>query len=75
MLMMHLQLPQKKENAKIEKQAVEMFEDQIENVIQPVPGHVLRRLYTNAQQSALEFLRQNAVQNDLKFECENQAQV
>jgi hypothetical protein len=62
------------ENAKIEKQAEEIFENQMVKVALPVPGNVLRGFYSKAQQTALEYLRQNAV-HDLKIECEIHAQV
>jgi hypothetical protein len=62
------------ENAKIEKEAIEIFEHQIERVELPVTSELLGDIYTEAQQNALDYLRKNVV-DDKKNECEYQAQV
>ncbi|XP_060575169.1 guanylate-binding protein 1-like isoform X2 [Ruditapes philippinarum] len=62
------------ENAKIEKEAIEIFEHQIEGVNLPVTSEILGNFYTEAQQNALNYLRKNVV-HDKKNDCENKAQM
>jgi hypothetical protein len=62
------------ENARIKKEAIEIFENQMQGILLPVSMDVLGQLYTNSQQTALNYLRKNVV-HDKKGECENEAQV
>jgi hypothetical protein len=64
----------KMENPKIEKEAIEIFENQIEGVELPLTSEVLGKFYTEAQQKALNYLRKNVV-HDKKKDCEYRAQV
>jgi hypothetical protein len=64
----------KQENAKIEKEALEFFENEMEKVTLPVPESELRQCYTNAQQIALDHLRKNVV-HDFQAKCEIEGQV
>lgn len=63
----------KQENAKIEKEALEFFENEMEKVTLPVPESELRQCYTNAQQIALDHLRKNVV-HDFQAKCEIEGQ-
>ncbi|XP_060561033.1 guanylate-binding protein 1-like [Ruditapes philippinarum] len=62
------------ENAKIEKQALEIFEIEMENVMLPVSESDLGERYTSAQKIALDHLRQNVI-HDFQAKCQIQAQV
>ncbi|XP_060552248.1 guanylate-binding protein 6-like isoform X1 [Ruditapes philippinarum] len=62
------------ENAKVEKEALDIFKNEMETVKLPVPESDLSNRYTNAQNKALHHLRQNVV-HDFQAECEIEAQV
>ena len=64
----------KAENAKIEEEAVAMFEREMIAKSLPVPETVLRKSYTEEQDKALNYLRKNVV-HDKTFEHEHQAKV
>jgi hypothetical protein len=64
----------KMENAKVEKEALDIFENEIKIVILPIPESDLGNCYTNAQNKALHHLRHNVV-HDFQAECQIQAQV
>ncbi|XP_060551713.1 guanylate-binding protein 1-like [Ruditapes philippinarum] len=62
-------------NTRIKEEALKIFSSQMLKVVLPVSGNVFRRLYTKAQQAALEYLRQNTVTvPDLQADCEYQTQ-
>jgi hypothetical protein len=62
------------ENAKIEKEALEIFEIEMENVMLPISESDLGERYTTAQKIALDHLRQNVI-HDFKAKCQIKAQV
>jgi hypothetical protein len=64
----------KNENAIIEKEAVEMFVNEMKVVELSVSTDGLLRIYTNSQQAALNYFRRNAV-HDTNGKYEKQAQV
>ncbi|XP_060605755.1 guanylate-binding protein 1-like [Ruditapes philippinarum] len=61
------------ENAKIEKEAQEIFEIEMEKVMLPVSESDLGERYTTAQKIALDHLRQNVI-HDFQAKCHIQAQ-
>lgn len=64
----------KMENARIEKKAVEIFENKMEKIELPLSEDALRSFYIEAQQAALDYLRSNIVY-DREAEYEKQAQI
>ncbi|XP_060566028.1 guanylate-binding protein 1-like isoform X2 [Ruditapes philippinarum] len=61
------------ENAKIEKEALDLFENEMKKVMLPVSESDLGKRYTSAQTKALDYVRQNVV-NDFQAKCLFQAQ-
>ena len=64
----------KTENAKIEKEAVAMFEREMKAKTFQFPATVLRNYYKEEQDKALRYLRKNAVLVKT-YECENRTMV
>jgi hypothetical protein len=64
----------KMENAKIENEAVEIFENEIKKVMLPVSESDLGERYTSAQNIALDYVREKVV-HDFQAKCQIQAQV
>lgn len=64
----------KTENSKISKEALEGFETQMGKITMPIPSRNLHTYYTHAQQTALNYLRENVVQ-DIDGKCEQQVQM
>ncbi|XP_053376380.1 guanylate-binding protein 1-like isoform X2 [Mercenaria mercenaria] len=64
----------KMENARVGREAVEIFDTQMNKIVLPVTAILLEKCYTSAQQKALKYLRENVV-HDKDAQCENQAQT
>ncbi|XP_060561032.1 guanylate-binding protein 2-like [Ruditapes philippinarum] len=61
------------ENAKVEKEALDIFKNEMEKVMLPVSESDLGKRYTDAQKKALDYLRKNAVL-DTQAKCQIHAQ-
>ncbi|XP_060587123.1 guanylate-binding protein 1-like [Ruditapes philippinarum] len=64
----------KNENAKVENEAVKRFGNQMEIKKLPVSENVLKEFYTDAQKSALRYLRENVI-HDKQSRFEKEAQT
>ncbi|XP_060606846.1 guanylate-binding protein 1-like [Ruditapes philippinarum] len=63
----------KLENAKVEKEALDIFENEMVNVMLPISEIHLGKRYRHAQKIALDHLRQNVI-HDFQAKCQIQAQ-
>ncbi|XP_060572446.1 guanylate-binding protein 1-like [Ruditapes philippinarum] len=61
------------ENSRVEKEALDIFENEMEKVMLPISENDLGKRYTSIQKIALDHLRQNVV-HDFQAKCEMQAQ-